>query len=112
MRLENYIAKLQGMIAADGDQKWYIGLGEPHAWRGDYSQLAFEPVRDTTTQKMLDEAISCLGMEFTGYKGGEYIMRAETPCWIDNYGCWSRVPLTSKALRLLKVLEATHTNQD
>lgn len=112
MRLENYIAELKDMIAADGDKVWRIGLGEAHSWRGDYSQLAFEPVFDTTTQRMLDEAIECIGKEFTGYKGGDYVMRAETPCWIDNYGCWSRVPLTSKALRLLKLLEATHANRD
>lgn len=63
-----------------------FGFGEPHSYRGDYSELAFEPVRNTTVGDMLKAAESALGREFTGYKGGQFLMGKWVDCFLANYG--------------------------
>ena len=65
------------------------GIGSPHSWRGSYDQLSFEPVEETTVGRLLDEAKACIGKRFSGYKGGEYLMREATTINIDEYGSWS-----------------------
>lgn len=62
------------------------GFGEPMSYRGDYSELAFTPVEETTFGEMLRFARSAMGDTFTGYKGGDYTMGEFTPCWIAEYG--------------------------
>ena len=62
------------------------GFGSPHSDRGDYSELAFKPVEKTTFGEMLKHAESAVGKKFTGYKGGEYIMREYTSVYIGCYG--------------------------
>lgn len=105
MTLEKYIKTLTNMIALDGNQPWAVGLGDPNSYRGGYAELAFDVVRDTTTQAMLDCARECVGKMFTGWKGGNFTMRLETLCWIDKCGKWNRIPLSNKALRLLALIE-------
>ena len=63
-----------------------FGFGRPMSYRGDYSQLAFEPKRSVTIGEMLTHAKSALGKTFTGYKGGEYTMDDYTDCWLAEYG--------------------------
>lgn len=60
------------------------------SWRGSYSELALnyeneetKPMTVTLFLKMLKETI---GKEFTGYKGGEFVMSKHTPVWVANYG--------------------------
>lgn len=64
-----------------------IGFDSPHSYRGDYSELAFEPRRNVTIGEMLDSARSALGTVYKGYKGGDYKMYPDTACHLANYGC-------------------------
>lgn len=54
------------------------GFGAPHSYRGWYDQVAFEPVAFTTAGEMLEHAKSALNKEFTGWKGGTYLMTSES----------------------------------
>ena len=59
----------------------------PHSYRGYYCDLAFELRGGSRTAKeLLDDCLEALGSEFTGYKGGEYLMDRSTPLWVSNYG--------------------------
>ncbi|GAA0586439.1 hypothetical protein ACFQH5_20415 [Halomonas salifodinae] len=62
-------------------------IGEPHSYRGYYSDLAFEGGSGEMSAKdalaMCNEA---LGKEFTGYKGGEFLMEEDTPVWVASRG--------------------------
>ena len=64
------------------------------SWRGSYSELALnykeydnndkiQPMTITEFVKMLKGAI---GSTYTGYKGGEFTMKKDTPVWVANYG--------------------------
>ena len=86
MTLNDYITRLE---QADPTLTVPIGLGDPHSWRGDYAEMAFEPVRDTTVGEMLAAARSALGATYQGYKGGEYLMTGDTTIHVDSYGCWT-----------------------
>jgi hypothetical protein len=63
-----------------------LGFANPHSWRGDYSELAFEPVENILIGDVLKAALSALGATFQGYKGGEYTMGEYTACWLDREG--------------------------
>jgi hypothetical protein len=62
------------------------GFGNPHSYRGDYTDLAFEPTGPISIGDMLLCAEESLGTEFIGYKGGEFTMNEGTNCWIAKYG--------------------------
>lgn len=62
------------------------GFGEPRSYRGDYSELAFRPGGPVSINAMLIHARSALGETFVGYKGGSYLMSAETECHIAEPG--------------------------
>lgn len=66
-----------------------LGLGFPHSWRGDYSQLAFEIVENTTAGQMLKAAEDAVNKTYMGYKGGEFKMTENTKINIDERGVWS-----------------------
>jgi len=86
MKLKDLIDLLEkfpsGMRVAEG-------FGNPHSWRGVYSELAFEPVNDTTIGDMLYEARSAIGETYCGHKGGEFTMMLDTTVNIDYQGSWS-----------------------
>ena len=63
-----------------------IGFHHPHSYRGDYSELAFEPKENTTVGEMLQAAKSALGATFTGWKGGDFTMDEYTRCYISIEG--------------------------
>ena len=63
-----------------------IGLAEPHSYRGDYMDLAFEAVSDATVGDVTNMLGSCIGATFEGYKGGDYRMTRNSWCWIAPYG--------------------------
>lgn len=63
-----------------------IGFAEPHSYRGDYYDVAFEPRRNIAIGDMLTAARSALGATFEGYKGGDFTMSEHADCWIANYG--------------------------
>ncbi len=86
MTLGQYINALE---KADPIQEISCGLGNPHSWRGNYSEIAFEPIGKTTVRSMLSEAKECVGKTFEGYKGGRYTATLETSIQIDRYGEWT-----------------------
>lgn len=66
--------------------------GNPHSYRGYYSDLAFERVPSPTTVKdFLREVEDAIGSTFEGYKGGDFRMHSKTPLWVSNYGSASGV---------------------
>lgn len=63
-----------------------LGFSEPHSYRGDYYDLAFEPTADVTVGSMLECARFALGQTFQGYKGGDFTMREYTSVHLAHYG--------------------------
>lgn len=65
-----------------------VGIGGPISYRGYYCDLAFEPSDRVRTvydlRKQCEE--ECMGQIFEGYKGGDFMMGANTPVWIAGYG--------------------------
>lgn len=64
----------------------YYGFGDPMSYRGNYAELAFDPVRNARLGDMLEYARSAMNKAFHGYKGGVYVMREWTECHIARYG--------------------------
>lgn len=62
------------------------GFGEPHSYRGYYSDLAFERTDKTAAGVVLAMCRDCMGGVFQGYKGGDFQMGRNTPVWIASYG--------------------------
>jgi hypothetical protein len=66
-----------------------------HPYRGFYSDLAIVPsetpisrrMPEYTVKVLLDRLRMAIGKEFTGYKGGEFVMQSHTPVWVSEYGC-------------------------
>ena len=70
---------------------------DPDSYRGHHDQLAF-PLASSDSGRapanvLLDTAVGCLGREFTGYRGGEFVMGSSTPVWVSNYGTASELQL-------------------
>lgn len=63
-----------------------LGFANPHSYRGDYMDLAFEPVSNISIGDMLEAARVALGGTFQGWKGGYYKMSDYTDCWIAEEG--------------------------
>lgn len=81
MRLGELIKILR---SADPDLVIRWGFGAPHSYRGNYVELAFDPAENVTVGSMLTHAESALNKQFTGYKGGEFLMDEHTDVWIAN----------------------------
>ena len=63
------------------------GFGDPHSYRGYYSDLAFSlSENDMTTSYAIEMCQKCMGEVFEGYKGGDFQMGRNTPVWIAEYG--------------------------
>lgn len=62
------------------------GPARPHSYRGYYSDLAFEVGDVTTVAEFRAVCRSTVGSTFECYKGGEYVMGADTPLWVSSYG--------------------------
>jgi len=74
------------LAAADQSAVVFDGFGEPDSWRGVYAYLAFSPLENATVSDMLKHARSAVGATFGGWKGGEFTMTRETPCFIAECG--------------------------
>lgn len=77
---------IRALEAEDGAKVLPDGFTNPHSWRGDYMELAFEPATNVTVGAMLADARRALGATFTGWKGGEYTMGEYTDCWLCEQG--------------------------
>ena len=61
--------------------------GNPHSYRGYYSDLSFGPqLQPVTVYEFLSACQGALGATFEGYKGGDFVMEADTPLWGAFYG--------------------------
>lgn len=62
------------------------GFGLANSYRGFYEDLAFQPEERVTVGSMLTNARATLDCTYEGYKGGMYIMRRSTECWLAMWG--------------------------
>ncbi|NUS25068.1 MAG: hypothetical protein HOV92_12710 [Streptomyces sp.] len=83
MMLGELITRLE---AANPQQVVKHGFHNPHSYRGDYYDLAFEPATDITVADMLEAARSAVGATYEGWKGGDFRMTAGTWCWLSEEG--------------------------
>ena len=65
----------------------------PHwldSWRGSYAELSIVPTDDygerPTAEAFLAMLRAAVGQTFQGYKGGDYVMGADTPVWVSRHG--------------------------
>jgi hypothetical protein len=59
----------------------------PESYRGYYCDLSFPPSSTPiTVAELLREARDAIGSTFEGYKGGDFVMRENTPLWASPYG--------------------------
>lgn len=76
---------IDGLKQADPEA--LIGLHNPHSYRGYYSDLALEPTEALIkVSQLITQLEAVIDTELTGYKGGEFLMSADTPVWISYYG--------------------------
>jgi hypothetical protein len=60
---------------------------DAHSYRGYYSDLAFDDgPQSIKAHELLKAARGWIGKTFEGYKGGDYVMDADTPLWRAEYG--------------------------
>lgn len=60
----------------------------PHSYRGYYEDLSFEESDErVTAAQFLAVAKQALGHTYTGWKGGDFTMHANTPLWRAIKGC-------------------------
>ncbi len=75
-------------------------ITNPNSYRGYYSDLAFEPTTlNSSAEVLLEEAREALATVFTGYKGGDYRMTADTPLWVAHYGSASGIAMIDTELK-------------
>ena len=77
---------LDGLRQADPEAE--INLTDPHSYRGYYHDLALEPTTEPVkVWQLINQLSDVINTELTGYKGGEFLMSADTPVWVAHYGC-------------------------
>jgi hypothetical protein len=62
------------------------GFGSGHSDRGDYSDVAFDPVKETTIGEMLKHAEEILDTTQYGWKGGAFVMNEYVSAHIGEHG--------------------------
>lgn len=66
-----------------------------YSWRGAYEELglSYDEESEATVESLLIELKSAIGKQFTGYKGGDYIMSEDTPVWAaqPNHGGYTAI---------------------
>jgi hypothetical protein len=83
MTLSDLIARLE---KEDPSRVLPLGFANPHSYRGDYSCLAFAPMRPCSVASMLNAARSALGNTYQGWKGGDYAMTEWTDVYLAERG--------------------------
>lgn len=107
LSLGELIEKIEecGLISCNGKDEpktveYDFGTAIPttlDSWRGSYSELALgykltgydnndDHFGKITAEDLLKELQSAIGKEYTGWKGGEFIMDEDTPIWVANPG--------------------------
>jgi hypothetical protein len=98
MNLGDIITTLE---AADPNQVVQHGFHNPHSYRGDYYDLAFEPTTNITVADMLEAARSAVGATYQGYKGGDFTMSKHDWCWLSEEGTASGETISPLLLQLI-----------
>lgn len=83
------LGRLIEMLSAErADKVVYFGFTQPHSYRGVYEHLAFVPARSVavTVGSLLEIARSALGQTFNGWKGGSFVMGADTEVYLASIG--------------------------
>ena len=95
MKLKELIEKLEGLtqekrifIEVKGKENFIVSLD---SYRGYYDELSIDYSEEETGIKLvkdfLEECKSAVGKEFTGWKGGKYLMNESTPIWVSKNSC-------------------------
>ena len=98
MNLGDLIARLE---TANPQQVVPHGFHNPHSYRGDYMDLAFEPAVNITVADMLEAARSAVGTTYEGYKGGDFRMDVHDWCWLSEEGSASGETISPLLLDLM-----------
>jgi hypothetical protein len=68
--------------------------GKLGSYRGDYSELALgfngADATDVRVSDLVAHLKKAVGKEFTGWKGGDFLMSLDSPVWVDNPGKYTR----------------------
>lgn len=100
LTLGELIAQIEaaGVYDEDGkpkDVQYDFGYIYPtvlDSWRGSYAELAlgysenYPNENRVNAEQLLKDCKEAIGKTFEGYKGGDYVMDANTPVWVANYG--------------------------
>lgn len=66
--------------------------GSVSSYRGYYSDLAFAmELKPVTVGEVLTDLRAAVSKTFQGYKGGDFLMEADTPLWLSDYGSASGI---------------------
>lgn len=84
MNLGELIRALEAV--EDQDAVLKFGFNNPHSYRGDYYDLAFEPAQNVTVASMLACAKAAVGETYRGYKGGDFTMSEWTSVHLSEWG--------------------------
>jgi hypothetical protein len=98
MNLGDIITTLK---AADPKQIVRHGFHNPHSYRGDYYDLAFEPADNITVAEMLEAARSAVGTTYEGWKGGDFRMTEGSWCWLSEEGSASGETISPLLLQFM-----------
>lgn len=73
-----------------------VNVGDIDSYRGYYSDLAIEPgyPEEREVADVYDMLNAAIGSTFEGYKGGDFVMHADTPVWVSLYGNTSGIGVT------------------
>lgn len=108
---KGYHVTLGELITALGkvDENAEINFGNPHSYRGYYADLALEPLDKPITVCLLIQDLNhVLDKTLEGYKGGDFLMSADTPVWIAHYGCTGKAMLDINPIELTFTLKEVH----
>lgn len=104
LTLGELIASLELMPAGS----MVANLHSPGSYRGYYQDLYFkEQEGKRPAIELLADCRNCMGSTFEGYKGGDFLMSADTPLWVASYGACGLKLLEVQAGGGLKTAEET-----
>ena len=109
MNLGDIITRLE---AADPQQVVRHGFHNPHSYRGDYYDLAFEPATNITVADMLEAARSAVGATYQGWKGGDFRMNEYDWCWLSEEGTASGETISPLLLQFMLAPAAAQSSAD
>lgn len=108
MNLSEIITTLE---AEDPTRVLPEGFNNPHSYRGDYMDLAFEAADNITIGDMLAAAQSAVGTTYQGWKGGDFTMAGWSWCWLSTEGEVSSETISPQMLRLFLTQTTLTTEQ-